>query len=72
VVAVEHDNDARGGAEKEVLWLRKMDAEKSDGGNIDLLESHDAPRALGQDQSRDGELRADAVEVEQKLVTGEL
>ena len=65
-------NDARGGAEKAVLGLREMEAEQGVGGNVDLVKSHYAPRALGQDHSRGGELRTDAMKVEQELVTGEL
>ncbi len=54
------------------MWLREMEAEQSDRGNVDLLKSHDAPRALGQDQSGGRESRADAMEVEQELVTRKL
>ncbi len=70
-VAVQQQDDARGGAEKLLLSVGEMDAEESNGGNVDLVESHDAPRALGQDESGGRESRTDTVEVEQELVTRE-
>lgn len=70
-VAVQQQDDARGGAEKLLLSVGEMDAEESNGGNVDLVESHDAPGALGQDESGGRESRTDTVEVEQELVTRE-
>jgi len=67
-VPVEQENDTRGGVEKTLLWLGEMEAEQSDGGHIDLVESHDAPGTLGQNEGGGREPKADSVEVEQDLI----
>lgn len=69
-IAVHHDDEVRRGEQELALHGGEVCAEERDRGDADLIEAHDAPRALDDDEVM-GAAFSDPVEVVEHLVFGQ-